>query len=435
MILQKTAISDNFSLSSIHTDKFKTGTLTLSIYLPLTQRDYLLSLLLAGVMRRGTRSYPSMAMINKRLDELYAANVDVQSVIHGNILTFCVSAEFLENRFSIDGTDISANVFDVLSELLLSPLMQNGSFLIHTVESEKTIIKDSLLAEKNNTKLYAATRLKELMCRSGNISFPTLEYLLREISAITVEELTSFYLKLISTSPFNAFYVGSESSESIGEKLLRSFSNHNGTQTFELSHIKAATSADFLSVTEDMPVSQGKLALGFRTGAVLGSSDDAAAIVLNEVFGATPASKLFLNVRERSGLCYYCASSYSLLSGNLTVSSGIDVKNRDRATDEILAQLDEIRNGNVSDAELEVAKRSLEYSYVQIYDSPFSLQSFFSVRDLVGVYETVDECKARILAVKKEDVCELARRTVFDTCFFINGTLSDNEETEEEAYE
>ena len=157
------------------------------------------------------------------------------------------------------------------------------------------------------------------------------------------------------------------------------------------------------------------------------------AIVLNELYGASPVSKLFLNVREKLGLCYYCSSSYSFFSGNLCVASGIDSKNRERATAEILAQLDEIRRGNVSAAELSAAKRSLEYSYVQIYDSPFSLQAFYAARELSGVNETVEECKQKILDVTAEQVCELAKDTVLDTCFFINGTSKNCEE--EDAYE
>ena len=112
------------------------------------------------------------------------------------------------------------------------------------------------------------------------------------------------------------------------------------------------------------------------------------------------------------------------------MASGIDSKNRSRATEEILTQLDEIRRGNVSAAELSAAKRSLEYSYVQIYDSPFSLQAFYASRELSGVNETVEECKRRILDVTAEQVCELARRTVLDTCFFINGTSKNSGEGE-----
>lgn len=432
MLPIKRDISENIKLSSVRTDKFKTGTLTLSLYLPLTERDYLLGLVLAGVMRRGTKSYPSMASINRRLDELYASTVDIQCVLHGNVLSFCIGAELLENRFSLDGTDILSETACVMSEILLSPLTVDGAFPRETVESEKAFVKDSLSSEINNTKLYAATRLKELMSRDGSVCFPRLEYLLGNIDGITADELTKYYSRLISSSTLNVFYVGSENADSVSQKLRAAFCKFNGISSTLPSPACPQNAREFLSVTEDMPVNQGKLALGMRTGAVMGSGNDATAIVLNEIFGASPASKLFLNVRERLGLCYYCASAYSLLSGDLTVSSGIDVKNRERATEEILAQFEEIKRGNISDAELFAARRSLEYSYVQIYDSPFSLQSFYTVRELVGIKETVEDCKARILSVTKDEVCSLANSTALDTCFFINGTLTCGEEDDDE---
>ena len=432
MLPIKRIISENIKLSSIRTDKFKTGTLTFSLYMPLTERDYLLGLVLAGVMRRGTKDYPSMTSINRRLDELYATTVDVQCVIHGNVMSFIISAELLENRFVPDGTDILYETSKLMSQILLSPLIQNGVLPEATVESEKVFVKDSLSSEINNTRFYAATRLKELMSRDGSVRFPKLEYLLKSIGNVTAKELTDFHARLVSCSQLNIFYVGSENIDSVCDRLSHAFVGYIGATRHALSPINAQMPREYISVTEDMPVNQGKLALGMRTGAVLGTKDCAAAVVLNEIFGASPASKLFLNVRERLGLCYYCGSSFGLLSGDLTVSSGIDVRNREAATEEILAQFEEIKKGNVSDAELFAARKSLEYTYAQIYDSPFSLQSFYSVRELAGIYETVEEYKQKILSVSKDEICELARQTVLDTCFFINGTLSCGEEEEYE---
>jgi len=86
----------------------------------------------------------------------------------------------------------------------------------------------------------------------------------------------------------------------------------------------------------------------------------------------------------------------------------------------------------VSDAELYAAKKSLEYSYVQIYDSPFSLGAFYSVREIVGVSETVEECKERILSVTPERIYNMANATVHDTSFFVNGTLVGGREEDED---
>ncbi|MBQ9113119.1 MAG: insulinase family protein [Clostridia bacterium] len=431
MIPQKSFIADNIRLSSIHTDKFKTESLTVSLSLPVTKRDYLLGLVLSGVMRRGCERFPTMAHINRQLDELYASTLDIQSSTYAGSLSLVLSAELIDSAFAIDGTDIVGGVTELMADMLLRPKNENGIFPRTTVESEIALVKDALLAEKNNTRAYAATRCRELMSR-GRDTYPTLEYLVSNVESVTSEELTDYYRRLLSSAPLSVFYVGREDRSNIAKKILSAFDGYSGKAVPVFEKRKPASPLEFVSVTEDMPVSQGKLVLGMRTGAAIANGKHAAAIVLNEILGASPASKLFLNVRERLGLCYYCSSSYSMTSGNLTVSSGIDVGNKDRTVKEILAQIDELKKGNISDTEFSAARKSLEYSYVQIYDSPFSLQGFYSGREILGIDETVDECKQKLLAVTKQEICELAKDITLDTCFFINGISANAGDGEED---
>ena len=39
------------------------------------------------------------------------------------------------------------------------------------------------------------------------------------------------------------------------------------------------------------------------------------------LFGGTPNSKLFLNVREKLSLCYYCSASYNSMKGIMLVQA------------------------------------------------------------------------------------------------------------------
>ena len=183
-----------------------------------------------------------------------------------------------------------------------------------------------------------------------------------------------------------------------------------------------------------MPVSQGKLAMGFRTGVCAdGKSEDVyTAMVLNELFGESPASKLFVNVREKMSLCYSCSSFYNRYTGILIVSAGIESKNRSITQNAILEQLECIRRAQISDAEMQAAKRSLENAYRQINDNPFDLQSFYGNRALFGLEGDLKECLARLNAVTVDQVSELARRIECDTVFFIEGT---NPHTEEEDFD
>ncbi|MFQ9472743.1 MAG: insulinase family protein [Oscillospiraceae bacterium] len=85
---------------------------------------------------------------------------------------------------------------------------------------------------------------------------------------------------------------------------------------------------------------RGKLALGFRTGGLTCWEEEYPALVMcNAIFGGTPLSKLFLNVREKLSLCYYASSMLEKMKGLVLVSSGIEFDKYQQARDEILAQL------------------------------------------------------------------------------------------------
>ena len=121
-----------------------------------------------------------------------------------------------------------------------------------------------------------------------------------------------------------------------------------------------------------MDVNQGKLGIGFRTD----SQDVPATMVMNAMFGGTSNSKLFLNVREKLSLCYYAGSAYHRAKGLLTVSSGIEAANYDRAVSEIMAQLEALRQGDWEAWEFAGAKSALRNSFLSLEDSAGGLEDY-----------------------------------------------------------
>ena len=138
-----------------------------------------------------------------------------------------------------------------------------------------------------------------------------------------------------------------------------------------------------------------------------------------------------MNVRERLGLCYYCSSHYDSYFGNLTVSSGIDAANVDSAKAEILAQLEAIKKGEISNAEIHAAKKAFEHYCRQMYDYPSELFTFYRSRAIIGVDITPEEHIRHISDVTLEDVIELARGIKLDTVFLLEGTLTPDNEQED----
>ena len=154
-----------------------------------------------------------------------------------------------------------------------------------------------------------------------------------------------------------------------------------------------------------MDVTQGKLAMGFRTGGVTCWEEEYPAMAMcNAVFGGTTLSKLFMNVREKLSLCYYASSTLEKMKGLILVSSGIEFDKFQQARDEILHQLEEIRQGNMEDWELEGARSTLLNAYASMGDSQGKLENFY-----LGQAATGQEDTPELLA---EQGIRIARRTV-----------------------
>lgn len=74
-----------------------------------------------------------------------------------------------------------------------------------------------------------------------------------------------------------------------------------------------------------------------------------------DVFGGGPYSKLFMNVREKMSLCYYCSARFARQNSYIFIQCGCEEENMDKAVAEILHQLEMIRDGDCK-AELESSR-------------------------------------------------------------------------------
>jgi predicted Zn-dependent peptidase len=426
MLLHNENITDSVKLSVLNTNKFKASVISFTIILPLTKKNYINNLLLAHILRRGTKSYPSTASLNKKLDELYGSYVETKSHRIGENISLTLTAEILDNKFVTDKTDVLGETIDIISELILSPIFLDDSFNTSFFEQEKKLICEAIDAEINNTRLYATKRCLEIINESLDV--PTSRECKELISSTTLDSLAEYHDYLINNGAINVFYIGSQDASSIRNKLSSVFTSYPCKKAIPLIFPRPISRADAIEISEKMPVSQGKLVLGLSTGATVNKTDGATytGVMLNEILGGSASSKLFLNVREKLSLCYHCSSSYSGYSGILVISSGFEVKNYEIAKKEIFNQIEDIRQGNISDTEFEAARLSLTNNYRQIYDSPFELKSFFNNRALLGISENVEDAISKILSVTKEDIIALASNIKLIASYFIEGTLTDD---------
>jgi len=432
MISNKKEISNGVFLSTIKTDKFKAETLSISITLPVSDTSLAYNLILSGLLRRGTEKYPNMGALNRALDDLYGSYIEIKSTQIGDNISFIINSEFLNSRYISENIDILDGVIDIISQILLFPCIKQN-FHEDIFDQEKQIVLDSLDSEKNNTRSYAIRRCLELLYKD---SYPTLEKLKATVSQASLKDIISYYDTMISSAPIDIFYVGSLDFSDISERLAFAFSDYpyKSEKTLLNPIIPKAHSSYAEFKSEKMPVSQGKIAMCFNSGVCVSQNNKAyyIALLLNEIFGGYASSRLFLNVREKMGLCYYCSSSFSIYTGIITVSSGFECCMLDTLKSAIISQLNEIKSGNFSDVEIENAKKSLINGYKQLYDNPFDIQSFYGGRELFGITDGIEECINEISCVTHDQIVELAKNISVDAVFFVEGTL-DQDDGEESA--
>ena len=157
--------------------------------------------------------------------------------------------------------------------------------------------------------------------------------------------------------------------------------------------------------------------MGFSCG-----SDDFPALLLgNTLFGGSSNSKLFLNVREKLSLCYYASSGYHRQKGLITVSSGIEFENYQKAYDEILAQLDAVKHGELEDWELVSARKTLVSAYHSMGDSQGKLENFYLGQAATGHEETPEILARQVREVTPERIFDAMKTVTLDTVYFLKG--------------
>ena len=123
------------------------------------------------------------------------------------------------------------------------------------------------------------------------------------------------------------------------------------------------------------------------------------------LYGGSVTSRLFLNVRERDHLCYYCSSSFQSFTGSMAVNSGVEHADAARAEQAILKELDDLRTGPITDDELEDCRLFLLSGMAGIEDSLGGIETWYYMEVLRGgPVQTPDEARAALRAVTKDDV-------------------------------
>lgn len=435
MEFNRTELMPGVFLSHLRSDKFKTACMSVTLLTQLRRETAAMNAVIPFVLRRGTTRYSDMEQLSRRMDELYGAAVEPVVRRIGEIQCIGFYGSFPEPDYLPGGEALLGDTCALMAQLLLDPVTRGGLLLPQYVDSEREKLLDIIRSCMNDKRGYALTRCVEEMCcyedfavsRFGSES---------EAENIHYKKLTRHYRELIQTCPVEIFYCGKTDFKAVSAAMRDAFSAMpRGEIDYDIgTDLRMNAVEDHIRfVEEEMDVTQGKLVLGFRLGECMEEPDIPALYVFNAVYGSGATSKLFMNVREKLSLCYYASSAVYLHKGIMLVSSGIEFDKLDAARDEILAQLDSVRRGEITDDELRSAKKSVASDLRAVQDSIGELEGFYLSQALDGLDYGPAELAALAEDVTKEDVQAIAESIECDLIYFLKGSGEEDGSDDETA--
>ena len=414
------------SYSFIKTSRFKTTLISVGFYLPLT-KDAAANALALRLMKSGTLNLPDTYSFNRKLASLYGAKVSAWVSKVGDYQELRLGIAVNDDKYSLNGEQTVTEAADLICDMIFSRFLSGESYPTDAIEREKRLQCEAIAGKINEKRIFARNRLEEIMCENEPYGLAT-EGSVEETSSLTADDVNTALKRLINTAFISVQVVGEKEPDGFCERLTDCLEKSDRQFDGIKSDI-VLPAGEIKRVTETMPVKQGKLVLGFRSDSAGNDRETVATLVMCDIFGGGPYSKLFCNVREKMSLCYYCSARAVRRKGLIIVDSGVEYSNIDSAEKAIFAQLQDMKNGNFTEKELEFSKLSLCDSINSVESDQNSLLHWYTARSLEKNPATPSELCELIKSITAEDIKKAAENFLLDTVYTLrpDGTIKEEE--------
>ncbi|MGO4531449.1 M16 family metallopeptidase [Paenibacillus sp. 2TAF8] len=401
------------------TKRFKTFAISLYAGIPLREDTVTHVALTPFVLRRGTESYPETTQFREQLEHLYGAGFGFDVYKRGDYQIVQFRMDTINDSFVGGGEQrLLDRSFAFLGEVLTKPARENGYFKMSYVQAERETVRKKLESIVNDKMRYAAERCIEEMCKLEPYRLHPLGDR-KALPAIESPELTSAYESWLQEASMDLYVVGDTTLEEVEQLVQRHFNLERAVSSDYLAQAAVRGDEEANTVIERLNIGQGKLNMGLRTSITYADDKYAAALMYNGILGGYPHSKLFVNVREKESLAYYASSRYDGHKGIATIQSGIEIPNYEKAVTIIKQQLEEMKNGNITDLEMSQTTAMIRNLLKEMQDSAFEMIAYDFNRQLSGKERTPEELLGQIEQISKQDVREAAEQFRLDTIYFL----------------
>ena len=407
----------------IKTDLYKTDLTCIIITTPLKRDTVTLNALIPFMLRRGTKRLPNQSLLNKELENMYGAsfNCGIDKMGDNVVLKFYI--ESISSEYALDSENILEMNLNNLLEIVFDPVQKDNFLNEEFLNLEKDNLKKVINRKIDDKDSYALDRCISNMYGDDKFGLYKFGYE-EDVDKITIEDISNYYNWLIQNSKIDIFVSGNIDSNKIEEflkqndnvkKLRPRIENYILNNEFTESKQIVENANE---ISEKMDVTQGKLVIGLD---ILSNMENLqiVSLVYNAILGDGANSMMFQNVREKASLAYSASSTFVKQKLNIFIRCGIQIENYEKAVELIKVQLENLKNGNFDEEDVQNAKTYLISSLKNVAEEQDTEVIYYIGQEVSKTNMSLEEYISKVDSVTKNQIVELANSIQINTIYFL----------------
>lgn len=404
----------SYNLHLIKTNKFKTLFFKVILSEKLIKDDITIRNLLLDNLLSSSLDYPTMRDVSIKRQDLYGASISMVSRRIGNHAFIEYTMSILNPRFTEES--MLKDSIEFYSNLLYKPNVKNGSFDEELFEMSKENLRKEILMTNERPDVYGFTRFKECIDKNAEFSYHQSGYL-QDLDSITSSSLYEYYNHVLDNDICDIYVIGDFDFNEV-ELLIKDNFRFKNTKRTDSYEIVLSNDRNKKEVIEDSSFNQSKLFIGFKLTDFNLDDKKYALILFNIIFGNSPESRLFKEVREEKSLAYSITSAYRRLDNFYYVSAGISYINYEKVLSIIKKCLADIQNNGITDEELDKAKVLYLSILNDAMESPSSIVDLYFTELYFG-NDSFEKQLKMSQSITKEDIIRVANLLKIDTIYLL----------------
>ena len=413
-------IKEGIKIHVINTAKFKTNLIAIFLSTKLNRKNVTNNALISMILRRGSKKMKSQEEISKKMEELYGASFDcgLDKTGDNQVLKFYIEA--INDKYLPEHREnVLKTVLENLLEIVFDPYVENEGFKKEYLEQEKNNVRQRIEGKIDNKARYSLERAIEEMYKGEPYGLYKFGYK-EDLEKINEKDLYKYYIDLINTCKIDIFLSGNldKGVENLIEENENIKKLKGRNPSFEMPKISEKKNINENIITESMEVTQGKLVIGLNVN-IDNDEEKYWTLMYNSILGGSANSKLFQNVREKAHLAYVASSTYYRFKSIIFINSGIEISNYDKALELIRKQIEDMKQGNFTEEEIENSKKGIIAAINTIDDEQDTGITYYFGQELSESNVSEEEYIKKIENINKENIIDIANKVQINTIYFL----------------